>query len=52
MLRVYVEDTRSTITSYTDTAAPRGTLYVYRVKAINSAGVGPRSNFVNVDYLP
>ena len=48
-LLVYVENTGSAATTYTDTSAPAGTLYVYRVKAINAAGVGPRSNYVNVD---
>ena len=51
-LAVYVENTGSAATTWTDTAAPAGTLYVYRVKAINAAGVGPQSNFVNVDHQP
>ena len=48
-LQVYVEDTGSTGTSYTDTAVTAGERHVYRVKAINSAGVGGRSNFARVD---
>ena len=51
-LEIYVANTNSTATTYTDTSAPAGTLYVYRVKAINAAGVGARSNYVNVDHLP
>ena len=47
-LSVYVADTGSTATSYTDTGVTAGTLYVYRVKAINSAGVGQRSKNVKV----
>ena len=38
-LAVYVENTGSAATTWTDTAAPAGTVYVYRVKAINAAGV-------------
>ena len=49
-LLVYVTDTGSTGTTYTDANAPAGTLYVYRVKAINGAGVGDQSNYVNVDH--
>ncbi len=47
---MYEANTNSAATTYTDTSAPAGTLYVYRVKAINSAGVGPRSHYVNVDH--
>lgn len=48
-LRVHVEDTGSAETTYVDTANldPEIT-YVYRVKAINDAGVGKWSNFVRV----
>ena len=46
-LLVYVSDTGSTATTYTDTNVTAGVRHVYRVKAINSAGVGPRSNYVN-----
>ena len=47
-LSVYVEDTGSTATAYTDTDVTSSVKYVYRVKAINSAGVGPRSKKVKV----
>ena len=49
-LQVYVENTNSTATTYTDTDAPTGTQYVYRVKAINGAGLGSQSNFDKVDH--
>ena len=48
-LSVYVDDTGSTATTYTDTSVTGDGHYVYRVKARNSAGVGPRSNFVKID---
>ena len=48
-LLVYVENTGSTDTSYTDTGTSLDTQYVYRVKARSSAGVGPQSNYVNID---
>ena len=48
-LLVYVNDTGSTATSYTDTYTSAKTRYVYRVKARNSAGVGARSNYVTID---
>ena len=44
-LLVYVSDTSSTATAYTDTNVTAGVRHVYRVKAINSAGTGPRSNY-------
>ena len=47
-LSVYVADTGSTATTYTDTDVTAGTLYVYRVKAINDAGVGPKSRRVMI----
>ena len=47
-LLVYVADTRSTATTYTDTNVTAGVQHAYRVKAINAAGTGPVSNFVNV----
>ena len=47
-LLVYVADTGSTATSYTDTDVTAGTQHVYRVKAINAAGAGEQSNYVNV----
>ena len=46
-LLVYVEDTGSTATTYTDMNVTAEVRHVYRVKAINSAGVGPQSNYVN-----
>ena len=48
-LLVYVEDTGSTATTFTDTDVTAGTQHMYRVKAINDAGVGNQSNYVNVD---
>ena len=49
-LEVYVSDTGNTVTEYTDTDAPAGTRYVYRVKAINEAGAGGRSNYARIDH--
>ena len=46
-LLVYVEDTQSTATTYTDTNVTQGVQHAYRVKAINAAGTGPVSNFVD-----
>ena len=46
-LLVYVADTQSTATTYTDTNITPGVQHAYRVKAINAAGAGPVSNFVN-----
>ena len=48
-LLIHVTDTGSTVTNYTDRNVAAGDLYVYRVKAINAAGTGPRSNYVNVE---
>ena len=48
-LLVYVENTGSTATVFTDADVTAGTQHVYRVKAINDAGVGGQSNYVNVD---
>ena len=47
-LLVYVADTQSTATTYTDTNVTAGVQHAYRVKAINAAGPGPVSNFVNL----
>ena len=47
-LLLYVAGTESTATTYTDTNVTAGVRLVYRVKAINAAGAGPVSNFVNV----
>ena len=48
-LLVYVENTGSTATTFTDADVTAGTQHVYRVKAINDAGAGGQSNYVNVD---
>ena len=48
-LLVYVENTGSTATVYTDADVTAGTQHMYRVKAINDAGTGNQSNYVNVD---
>ena len=47
-LLVYVADTKSTATTYTDTNVTAGVQHAYRVKAINAAGAGSVSNFINV----
>ena len=47
-LLVYVPDTQSTAATFTDTDVTTGVQHAYRVKAINAAGAGPVSNFVNV----
>ena len=50
-LKVYVSNTGSKNPTYTDTDAPSGTAYVYRVKALNSNGdESSVSNFVKVDH--
>ena len=46
-LLVYVADTRSTATTFTDTGVTAGVKHVYRVKAINAAGLSDWSNYVN-----
>ena len=48
-LLVYVDNTGSTAVSYRDTNTSTDTRYVYRVKARNSVGVGPQSNYARVD---
>ena len=48
-LLVYEEDTGSTATTFTDADVTAGTRHVYRVKAINSAGLGLQSNYVRVE---
>ena len=48
-LLVYVDNTDSTGTAYTDTDVTAGTRHVYRVKAINAAGLSGWSNYVNVN---
>ena len=44
-LLVYVEDTGSTATIFTDRDVTSGVRHVYRVKAINEASLSGRSNF-------
>ena len=46
-LLVYVADTQSTATTFTDTGVAAGVKHVYRVKAINAAGLSGWSNYVN-----
>jgi len=48
-LQVHVENTGSSATAFTDTAVEPGTRYVYRVKAINAAGVSDQSNYVRIN---
>ena len=48
-LTVYVENTGNTAAAYTDTEVTPGIQHVYRVKAINAAGLSEQSNFVRVD---
>ena len=48
-LLVHVDDTSNTATTFTDADVTAGTRHVYRVKAINSAGLGPQSNYVRVE---
>ena len=48
-LVIHVEDTGSAdITDIDMSGVEPDTTYVYRVKAINGAGVGERSNFVRI----
>ena len=47
-LLVYVADTQSATTTYTDTNVTQGVQHAYRVKAINAVGLSRQSNFVNV----
>ena len=47
-LLVYVEDTDSAATTFTDANVTTGTQHVYRMKAINAAGLSHWSNFVLV----
>ena len=44
-----VDDTGSSATTYTDTSVAERTRYVYRVKAINSAGTSGQSGYLNVE---
>ena len=45
---VYMSDTSSAATSYTDTDVAADTRYIYRVKAINGAGVGAQSRRIAI----
>ena len=47
-LLVYVEDTGSAATTYTDANVSAGVKHVYRVQAINAAGLSKRSNAVRI----
>ena len=47
-LSVYVENTGNTDTSFTDDSVTSGVRHVYRVKAVNSVGAGPQSNYIRV----
>ena len=49
VFHILIEDTGTTSTSYVDTTAQPEASYVYRVKAHNAAGLGPRSTFTRVD---
>ena len=46
---VIVDSTDSSAATYTDTSVTARTRYVYRVKAINSAGTSGRSGYLNVE---
>ena len=50
-LLVYVEDMGSAATTFTDAKVSAGIRHVYRVKAINTAGLSRMSNKVNVTPL-
>ncbi len=46
---VIVADTATAATSYTDTTVAANTQYVYRVKAINAAGLSPESSYADAE---
>ena len=48
ILLVYVNNTGSTATEYTDNDVTPDVLHAYRVKAANAVGLSRQSNFVNV----
>ncbi|MCY3913922.1 MAG: cadherin domain-containing protein [Chloroflexi bacterium] len=48
-LLVYVENTGSSATTYTDTSVTDGVRHVYRIKAINAIGLSEISHFVRAD---
>ena len=47
-LLVYVADTGSTATTYTDTEVTAGVPHNYRVQAISDSGLGERSDYIKV----
>ena len=47
--QVYVDDTGSAGTGYTDTDVEAEARYVYRIKARNAGGLSARSNYFNAD---
>ena len=49
---VIEDDTESSATTYTDNSVDFRSRYIYRVKARNSNGLSPQSNFVDVETLP
>ncbi len=49
-LAVHLENTGDDATEWTDTDVVHGNRYVYRVKAINAAGIGPQSNFATATF--
>ena len=51
-LLVHVNDTGSTTTEYTDSDVTPDVRHVYRVKAVNAAGLSSWSNFVRVTPTP
>ena len=46
---IHVHDTESAVASYVDRDVEPETRYVYRIKAINAAGVGPQSDYFRAD---
>ena len=48
-LLVYVDDTGSTATTFTDTDVTAGVRHVYRVQAVNAAGLSQRSNHARAE---
>ena len=48
-LLVYLDDTGSKATTFTDTGVTAGTRHMYRVKAINEAGLSRVSNYVRAE---
>ena len=48
-LKVYIDDTGSSDTTFTDPAVEPNTQYVYRIKARNALGLSAESSFVNAE---